>query len=119
MGVGDLAAVAHFPHHQRVIQQVTGGAFDAGVTREHLLGNIRDRSVRVLLYSEPFPTSPIVVARTHDTSITQAIRDVLLSLPRDARARAAVTRGWDHEFVHGFVEAHDADYDVVREIVDR
>jgi phosphonate transport system substrate-binding protein len=117
MGMGDLAAVAHLPHHQRVIQQVTGGVFDAGVTREHLLANIRDRSVRVLLYSEPFPTSPIVVARDHVSAVTTAIRQALLSLPRDAQARAALTRGWDREFVHGFVEAHDADYDAVRAIV--
>lgn len=119
MGLEDLAAVAHLPHHQRVIQQVTGGTFDAGVTREHLLANIRDRSVRVLLYSDPFPTSPIVVARDHVPAVTEAIRRALLALPRDARARAALTRGWDHEFVHGFVEAHDADYDAVRAIVER
>ncbi len=115
----ELAEIRNFPHHQGVIQQVTAGNFDAGVTREHLIRKIQSRNIRILLYSDPFPTSPIVVARDHSPDVVRAIKEALLAVGRDGRDRATVTRGWDQEFIHGFVEATDGDYDAVRAIAQR
>jgi len=113
---GDLREIVNFPHHQSVIHQVMNGSFDAGVTREYLIRKIQSRNIRVLVYSDPFPTSPIVVARDHSPQVVQAIKDVLLTIAGSGQERATITRGWDNEFTYGFVEARDADYDVVRAI---
>jgi phosphonate transport system substrate-binding protein len=112
----DLAEIVNFPHHQSVIQNVLNDRFDAGVTREYLIKKIRNRNIRILLYSDPFPSSPIVVARDHDPKIAAAITSVLLTIGRDNPDRETITRGWDNEFIYGFVEAVDKDYDVVRTI---
>jgi len=112
----DLAEIVNFPHHQSVIQNVLNDQFDAGVTREYLIKKIRNRNIRILLYSDPFPSSPIVVARDHDPKIVAAIKSVLLEIGHGDIDRETITRGWDNEFIYGFVEADDKDYDAVRAI---
>jgi hypothetical protein len=57
-----------------------------------------------------------VVAREHSQQIVDALKKVLLAIGRENPDREKITRGWDNEFVHGFVEADDKDYDVVRAI---
>jgi len=110
----DLAEIVNFPHHQSVIQNVMNELFDAGVTREYLIKKIQNRNIRILMYSDPFPTSPIVVAREHSQRIVDALKTVLLGIGRENPEREKITRGWDNEFINGFVEADDKDYDVVR-----
>ncbi len=112
----ELAEIVNFPHHQSVIQNVTNDLFDAGVTREYLIKKILNRNIRILMYSDPFPTSPIVVAREHSSEIVRSLKQVLLSINRDNPNRETITRGWDNEFIYGFVEANDKDYDIVRTI---
>lgn len=113
----DLKGIVNFPHHQSVIHNVLAGAFDAGVTREYLIARMRGRGLRVLLYSDPFPTSPLVVAKEHDPRIVAEIRRVLLALGPDRADLAEITRGWDNEFVNGFVPADDREYDAIRTLV--
>lgn len=112
----ELAQIVNFPHHQSVIQNVSNDLFDAGVTREYLIKKIVNRNIRILMYSDPFPTSPIVVAREHSSEIVRSLKQVLLSINRDNPNRETITRGWDNEFIYGFVEANDDDYDIVRTI---
>jgi ABC-type phosphate/phosphonate transport system substrate-binding protein len=112
----DLSEIVNFPHHQSVIQNVMNDRFDAGVTREYLIKKIQNRNIRILMYSDPFPSSPIVVAREHSPEIVAALKSVLLTINRGNPEREAITRGWDNEFIYGFVEADDRDYDAVRTI---
>jgi phosphonate transport system substrate-binding protein len=114
--VSDLKKAVNFPHHHTVIQNVTNRVFDAGVTREYLIKKIRNRNIRTLLYSDPFPTSPIVVSPDCSPQIVAAIKNVLLSIGRNTPDRERITTGWDNEFIYGFVEAEDKDYDVIRAI---
>lgn len=112
----DLKEIMNFPHHQSVIYNVTNELYDAGVTREYLINKIKNRNIRILLYSDPFPTSPIVVAQDHSKPIVKAITTTLLRLNRNTPERETITQGWDNEFIYGFVEATDKDYDAVRVI---
>ncbi|MCX6138081.1 MAG: PhnD/SsuA/transferrin family substrate-binding protein [Ignavibacteriales bacterium] len=75
-----------------------------------------NRNIRILLYSDPFPTSPIVVARDYSKPVVDAIKTTLLKLGRMNADREKITQGWDTEFIYGFVEATDKDYNVVRAI---
>ncbi len=112
----DLQTITNFPHHQTVIYNVSKGYYDAGVTREYLVKKITDSSIRVLLYSDPFPTSPIVVAPNYSQEVVSAIQSVLLEINNNNPKRAEITKGWDNEFVYGFVKATDKDYDIIRKI---
>jgi phosphonate transport system substrate-binding protein len=112
----DLGKVMNFPHHQSVIDNVLRGSFDAGVTREHLLTKLKNQNVRILMYSDPFPSSPIVVARDHSAAVVKAITTALLKVKQAGNGADEVTKGWDNEFIYGFVEASDTDYNAVRAI---
>ncbi len=111
-----LKQITNFPHHQTVIQNVQSGNYDVGVTREYLIKKITDGSIRVILYSEPFPTSPIVVSSDYPHNEINALKNALLKINLSNSKRDSVTRGWDNEFINGFVEASDKDYDFVRAI---
>lgn len=112
----DLAEIRNFPHHQSVIHNVAKNVYDAGVTREYLVKKLINKSLRVLLYSDPVPTSPIVVAADYPKDIIKAIKETLLAVNQSNPDRATITKGWDIEFVNGFVEAVDHDYDSIRRL---
>jgi len=110
----DFAMVHNFSHHHTVIAQVTNGAYDAGVTREYLVKDLLGKQLRAVVYSDPIPSSPLAVLKDHNTEVIGAIKAALLAVNRDGSRRVDITRGWDGEFVNGFVEASDADYAPVR-----
>ena len=112
----DLAEIKHFPHHQSVIQYVSKNMFDAGVTREYLIKRLVNKTLRVLQYSEPYPTSPLVVAADYPRDIVAAITRALLSVNQTNPDRIALTQRWDEEFRHGFVAASDSDYNIIRSV---
>ncbi len=116
---GDPAAIVNFPHHQSVLQNVARRLYDAGVTREYLVRQVTDGSLRAILYSDPFPTSPIVVASDYPREVIDTMKAVLLRINRSTPDRETITRDWDNEFIYGFVEAEDRDYDAVRAISSR
>ncbi len=112
----DLTEIKNFPHHQSVIHNVSKKYFDVGVTREYLVKKITDGTIRVLLYSDPFPTSPIVVAADYPKQIVDEIRKILLEINKNNPQRELITKNWDFEFIYGFVEATDRDYNIIRKI---
>lgn len=111
----DLKGITNFPHHQSVIYNVLRNNFDAGVSREYLVKKNQDNSIRVLLYSDPFPSSPLVAAKDYPKDIIETIKSILLSVKPGKDN--PITKGWDNEFVYGFVTASDSDYDVIRTII--
>jgi phosphonate transport system substrate-binding protein len=114
---GELRGIQNFSHHHSVIAQVLSGAFDAGVTREYLVKDLLGGALRAVAYSDPIPSSPIVVLQGHDEDIVRAMRTALLAVNRSRPDLAVITRTWDGEFVNGFVEANDGDYDLIRKLL--
>ncbi len=112
----DLSEIKNFPHHQSVIHNVANKYYDVGVTREYLVKKITDGTIRVLLYSDPFPTSPIVVAADYPRQIVDEIKKYLLEINKNNPKRELITKNWDYEFIYGFVEATDRDYNIIRKI---
>lgn len=112
----NLSEIKNFPHHQSVIQNVNKKLFDAGVTREYLIKRLPSSSIRTLMYSDPFPTSPLVVSKDYNVKIIEDIKKALLEINQNNYNRNIITKGWDNEFIYGFVNATDKDYDVVRSI---
>jgi phosphonate transport system substrate-binding protein len=113
----DLRSVRHFSHHHTVIAQVLRGNYDAGVTREHLVKDLLNDGLRVILTSDPIPSSPIAVAPGCDPQVVAAIRTALLSVTAAAGRRPEITHDWDSEFIYGFVPASDNDYAIIRTVM--
>jgi phosphonate transport system substrate-binding protein len=119
LGLDDLAAVRHFPHHHAVVYEVLRGNFDAGVVKRRVATEFLDRGIRIVAVSDPIPGSPLVVPAHHDPVLTAAIADALLRLRPGDPQHAAMLASWDAEFAHGFGPARDADYDVIRRMMRR
>ena len=114
IAAGDFTLVHNFSHHHTVIAQVLNGTYDAGVTREYLVKDLLGRQLRPVAYSDAIPSSPLAVLKNHNQEVVGAMKAALLAVNRDMSRRAEITRGWDGEFVNGFVEASDGDYAPVR-----
>jgi phosphonate transport system substrate-binding protein len=114
-----FAMVHNFSHHHTVITQVINGAYDAGVTREYLVKDLLGKQLRAVVYSDPIPSSPLAVLKDHNADVIGAMKAALLAVNRDESRRTEITRGWDGEFVNGFVEASDNDYAPVRVLTQR
>ncbi len=112
----DLKELKHFPHHQSVIQYVTRNIFDAGVTREYLVKSILNKSIRVIQYSDQYPTSPLVTVADYPRDVIRAITDALLLITPQNAERRQITKNWDEEFKYGFVTAADSDYNAIRNV---
>ncbi|MCX7875482.1 MAG: phosphate/phosphite/phosphonate ABC transporter substrate-binding protein [Melioribacteraceae bacterium] len=112
----DLEIITNFPHHQSVIYNVLNKRYDAGVTREYLLKKLNTNSTRIILYSDPFPTAPLVVTKNYPKEIIKEIKNAFLKLNPQNPDLLNLTKDFDNEFIHGFVEATDKEYDIVRRI---
>ncbi|MFH0733218.1 MAG: PhnD/SsuA/transferrin family substrate-binding protein [bacterium] len=110
----ELVKIEYFPHHQSVIFQVAKGLFDAGVTREYLVNKTINKKVKIILFSDPIPTSPLVVSANYDKNLVAGVKKALLKINKSNREK--ITKGWDNEFIYGFREASDKDYNSIREI---
>jgi phosphonate transport system substrate-binding protein len=106
----DLRAIRYFEHHHTVIFQVLRGAFDAGVVKDRVAEEYIGHGIREVERSEPMPGSPIVVAPLADPKVVAFLSANLLAVDPRKPEHAEMLRGWDQEFRHGFVPAHDDDY---------
>lgn len=114
MNESDFGEIDYFPHHQSVIYEVLKGTSDVGVTREYLIKNPPDKGLRIIAYSDPIPTSPLVVVPGKSAEIVEAIKRALLEVNKNSSERSAITKNWDYEFVYGFEAAADSDYNFIR-----
>jgi phosphonate transport system substrate-binding protein len=113
----DFEEVRHFPFHQSVVYEVIRGPFDAGVVRERVAQEFADRGIRILLASDPIPGTPVVVRRDQNPDFVQALIRILTSIDPTDPKTAEMLSTWDPEFAHGFIEARDEDYDVIRALL--
>ncbi|MBI4601391.1 MAG: PhnD/SsuA/transferrin family substrate-binding protein [Planctomycetes bacterium] len=74
----DLSRFEHFDRHDRVVEAVLGGKFDAGAAKEGTFAKYKDRGLVVL---ETFPniTKPWVARAGLDAAVAAAVRDGLAS----------------------------------------
>jgi phosphonate transport system substrate-binding protein len=110
----DVKEIKNFAYHQNVIYQVLNGDFDAGVVKDRVMKEYDDRKIKVIAYSEPVPGSPIVAAQNYDPEIIDAIKSLLLKIDLKLPKYQELVKSWDKEFIYGFVEANDSDYDLIR-----
>lgn len=111
--------VQNFAHHHSVVYQVLKGNFEAGVVKEIVAKEFMSRGLKIIAYSNEVAGSPIVVPRNFNPDITREIKNAFLKINTSDEYFKELLKNWDKEFIYGFVEAKDEDYDPIREMVKR
>lgn len=110
----DLIEIKNFPFHQNVVFQVTNGNYDVGVVKDKVFKDYKNRDLKLVAYSEPVPGSPIVAAKNYDAEVIETIKSLLLKIDSTKPYYKNLVKNWDEEFIYGFVEANDSDYNPIR-----
>jgi len=103
--------------HAATAKAVTSSRFDAGALQDTLALKLAERKlVRILAFSEPYPSSGIVAAPDVPAPTIMLTQEALVRLdPQGADAQALYH--WERsEMPRGFVKANDADYRALREL---
>ena len=115
--LSDFDTVQNFAHHHTVVYQVLKGNFDAGVVREVVATEFLNRGIKIIAYSDEIPGSPIVVPVNYNKEVISQIKKAFLKINSSDLKFKEITKNWDKEFIYGFVEAKDDDYNSIRKLV--
>lgn len=111
--VEDLASAEHADSHASAATLVRSGTVDAAAMQDTLARTLEaDGTLRVVVYSDPFPTSGIMIGPQVDATIAEDLRSALLALDP---AHANLHEWHRTEMPRGFIVARDGDYDTLRE----
>ena len=108
--LNDLSAHATMKSNAEVIKAVLGREWEAGAVIDSIAEQYAPQGIRILAYSDPIPSSPIVVRADAPPRFVQAVVTALLRLDRsDARHRSTMAN-WDRGIGNGFSPASATDY---------
>ncbi|PIE01414.1 MAG: hypothetical protein CSA81_11895 [Acidobacteria bacterium] len=74
----DLDRIEHFDFHHTVVFQVLWGQYDGGVVRESVARQFLDHGLKVLSYSDPFPSAPLVYMKENETPFILKLKRALV-----------------------------------------
>ena len=109
----ELGSYANFSNHEEVAKAVLRGDYDAGAVNDATAEKYSSSGLRVLAYSDPIPTSPIVVRSDAPKALIKAVTDALLKLDRTNPAHEKLMSSWDDSLKHGFTTANLTDYRII------
>lgn len=102
--------------HSTVIEVVVNARqIDAGACADNRLedaleaGIVKESEIFIVAKSDPIPTSPTAVRAGLDPVLKEKIKDAYLAMPGEIAQNAPGK-------LSGYVEAHDSDYDFLREV---
>lgn len=105
-----LKAFANLKHHDAVAKAILKGQYDAGAVKDVVAEKYKPHGLRILAWSAPLPSVPLVVRKETPPEVIQAITGALLKLDRNNPAHKAMMKTWDDEFCYGFAPAKIEDY---------
>ena len=115
--IDDLQGYAFHDSHTSTANAVTSGRFDAGGLQDTLARDLSERGlVRVLAYSDLYPSSGIVAGPDVPSATAVLIQNALLQLDPSGTDADALYRWERSEMPGGFVIAQDSDYDELHRI---
>jgi phosphonate transport system substrate-binding protein len=114
----ELHSYNNFNSHDSVIKWVLKGQYDGGAVRESIAKKYEPMGVRVLLKSGPIPTGPVVVGPKTPYTIAETVKHNLLDLNKTEYGREVLEKT-DPELQGGFIEAQDADYEHIRQLINK
>lgn len=119
LSLEDFATYTYTGSHAATANAVTSGRVDAGALQDTLAGELARRGlVRILAFSEPYPSSGVIVAPDVPQEVAESVRRALLHL-YPAGEDASVLYDWQRtEMPQGFVAASDEEYEALRQIAE-
>jgi phosphonate transport system substrate-binding protein len=115
----DLGVVSNYPNHHTVIHKVLRGEYDAGAVRESVAREFEHRGIRIVAYSDPLPTSPIVVMEGRDPDLEAAI---ITALVHENPWRSGLTKPidvLDGGTIISYVMTDGSEYDFIYKIINQ
>jgi len=106
----ELASITNLKHHDAVAKAILKGQFDAGGVKDVIAKKYLSHGLRVLAYSDPLPSVPLVVRKEASPEFIKAVKSALLRLDRNNPEHQRIMADWDDEFKNGFAVADVADY---------
>ncbi|MCA2000319.1 MAG: PhnD/SsuA/transferrin family substrate-binding protein [Chloroflexi bacterium] len=113
----DFSTYTYTGSHAATANAVTSGRVDAGALQDTMAQELTRRGlVRILAFSEPYPSSGLIAAPHVPRQFVEVVRDALLRL-NPAGADSAALYDWQRtEMPLGFVAANDDEYEALRQI---
>ena len=120
LNVSQQATVVACPTQEDVLKRLQGGRADAGFVREDIwreavAGGSAGAELNPVAYTETYPGWCICAMGDTDPNMAEAFKQKLLDLNREDLAHRQVLRDAG---LHGFEEASDEQYNVVRRLLD-
>jgi len=110
IGLRDLKSFANLQHHDAVAKAILKGQYDAGAVKDVVAEKYKSHGLRILAWSAPIPSVPLVVREDTPPGVVKAMTAALLKLDRNDPRHRAIMKTWDDEFCYGFAPATSADY---------
>ncbi|OGU05939.1 MAG: phosphonate ABC transporter substrate-binding protein [Geobacteraceae bacterium GWC2_58_44] len=114
ISIRDLGSLTTLGNHDAVTKAILKGQYDAGSVKDLFAAKYRHYGLRVLAYSTPLPSVPLVVRRNAPEALKASVTRALLRLDPGNPAHREILHQWDEEFRHGFAAASVRDY---REVI--
>jgi phosphonate transport system substrate-binding protein len=112
----ELKNYNNFDYHDSVVKWVLKGEFDAGAVRESVAEKYIPQGLKIISRSGPIPTGPLVIGSQTTYSLVKTVKAALLDMVKTDQGKE-VLRKIDPEFMGGFSEADDFDYEHIRKMI--
>ena len=110
VSVSELGYLVSMKNHDAVTKAILKGQYDAGAVKDMFAAKYRQYGLRVLAYSPPVASVPLVVRRDASRQFRNAVTSALLKLDAGNPAHRKIMSQWDEEFRYGFAKASVEDY---------
>ena len=111
-----LGSYEFIGHYDNIVRGVLNRDFDAGILKDTKAYMWHNKGIRILYSTPELPPYNITARNGLDNATFDALREAFLRLNKDKPEHRAVIETLSKQY-DGFVPAHDADYDIVRELV--
>ena len=108
--IQDLKRWENLQHHDAVAKAVLKRQFDVGAVKDIVAEKYKSHGLRVLAWSAPIPSVPLVIRKNASPDLVKALTAALLKLDRTNPAHQKMMQTWDDEFRYGFAPAVRDDY---------
>jgi len=112
----DLEYLVTLKNHDAVTKSILKGQFDAGAVKDMFAEKYQQYGLRVLAYSPPIASVPLVVRWDASGHLRNAVTSALLKLDYRNPVHRKIMSEWDAEFRYGFAKASVKDYQRMMEM---
>ena len=111
----DLRAYDYTGSHAETANYVISGRADAGGMQDTLAQSLAARGLlRILVWSDPFPSSGILVGKHISAEVAEKVLDALLRFDPSGKDQGQLYHWERTEMPRGFTTTNDQDYDYLR-----